>query len=410
MSDPMRVVMQGGTHKIVVDSDSHKVLVDPCGAGTLTQLICCGYTQYWCNCVALAGIRSGWREFQPPAPAPPNQRPTYYLNETRDCSDTHGSSHYENNYDTPVPTPTDNGEYYMRTSHSSGNTDHCGQCGAVWQDATNYACSSGTGSEHLFLYNEYLEEDMMAEIRAWIPSVWPTRTYVHCDGVSGECLSGDRWSWSEPSYAFGNPSYPQGTLTEYFVHETKVKYQFAPVPYEVRGYYLLDFLDGFDPAYDIYEMSFPIVVAPGQTEYEIYVPEPYDGMGIGRHGNVYIYGCYAPTIVYDVPGCTLGAGMAKRSTVDGALGLRGGRERPVMRPVVRDEWPVWAKLAARIATPADRGIGDVIERTIGPARSKAFQDWYERLFGRKCGCERRRREWNVKYPLRDSGQLTVQLI
>lgn len=69
------------------------------------------------------------------------------------------------------------------------------------------------------------------------------------------------------------------------------------------------------------------------------------------------------------------------------------------RPVPRDEWPLWAKALALISTDQDKGIGDVVERTIGPVASEAFKVWYKRLFAKSCECDHRKEKWNAAYPL-----------
>ncbi len=69
------------------------------------------------------------------------------------------------------------------------------------------------------------------------------------------------------------------------------------------------------------------------------------------------------------------------------------------RPVPRDQWPIWAKVVAKKSTPEDKGVGDVIARTIGPEASGAFKAFYEWTFGKPCGCTGRQKLWNIKYPL-----------
>ncbi len=64
-----------------------------------------------------------------------------------------------------------------------------------------------------------------------------------------------------------------------------------------------------------------------------------------------------------------------------------------------DNWPTWAKALSRRAKPEDKGIGDVVARTIGPETSGAFKAFYEMTFGKPCGCNGRQKLWNQKYPL-----------
>ncbi len=67
--------------------------------------------------------------------------------------------------------------------------------------------------------------------------------------------------------------------------------------------------------------------------------------------------------------------------------------------VQRDQWPMWAKALAMKSTPEDKGIGDVVARTIGPETSGAFKAFYEMTFGKPCGCTGRQKLWNQKYSL-----------
>ncbi len=67
--------------------------------------------------------------------------------------------------------------------------------------------------------------------------------------------------------------------------------------------------------------------------------------------------------------------------------------------IPRDQWPKWAKGLAKLATPEDNGIGDVVARTIGAETSGAFKAFYEMTFGKPCGCNGRQKLWNQKYPL-----------
>ena len=67
-------------------------------------------------------------------------------------------------------------------------------------------------------------------------------------------------------------------------------------------------------------------------------------------------------------------------------------------PIPRKHWPDWAKALADDAHDDDRGVGDTVERRIGPAASMAFKSWYKAIFGAECKCERRKAEWNALYP------------
>ncbi len=63
------------------------------------------------------------------------------------------------------------------------------------------------------------------------------------------------------------------------------------------------------------------------------------------------------------------------------------------------EWPMWAKALKQFATPADKGIGDVVHRTIGEENSESFKKYYKQITGKNCVCIGRQQLWNKQYPL-----------
>ena len=73
---------------------------------------------------------------------------------------------------------------------------------------------------------------------------------------------------------------------------------------------------------------------------------------------------------------------------------------PDMRPVPREQWPLWAKALALASTDADSGIGDTVRRIIGNFASDAFKTWHKVTFGRSCDCQARRERWNAQFPLK----------
>ncbi len=90
----------------------------------------------------------------------------------------------------------------------------------------------------------------------------------------------------------------------------------------------------------------------------------------------------------------------------GADPIRVHREpsppRPIskpIQPIPRRDWPLWAKALSMIAKPEDKGIGDVVARTIGAENSEAFKKWFKATTGKDCGCTGRQRRWNIEYPL-----------
>lgn len=76
------------------------------------------------------------------------------------------------------------------------------------------------------------------------------------------------------------------------------------------------------------------------------------------------------------------------------LGPRAATRRP---PVPRDEWPLWAKTIARLATSEDSGVGDTITRTIGPVGCDDYKKWFKALTGHPCGCNARQERFNLLY-------------
>ncbi len=66
---------------------------------------------------------------------------------------------------------------------------------------------------------------------------------------------------------------------------------------------------------------------------------------------------------------------------------------------VKPQWPTWAKALKKLATPEDKGIGDVVARMIGDEASAKFKAWHIATFGKPCNCTGRRERWNRQYPL-----------
>lgn len=84
-----------------------------------------------------------------------------------------------------------------------------------------------------------------------------------------------------------------------------------------------------------------------------------------------------------------------------AIGQTAGLPEIVPRGTIlpRHQWPLWAQSLAALAKPNEKGVGDVVERLIGKSTSSDFQNWYARIFGKPCNCQRRHDEWNKLYPL-----------
>jgi len=81
-----------------------------------------------------------------------------------------------------------------------------------------------------------------------------------------------------------------------------------------------------------------------------------------------------------------------------ALTIAATRKQSLqVQPVPRAEWPLWANAIAKLATDADIGVGDIVDRELGRL-GVAFKATMKAI-GVPCGCNRRRDEWNVMYPL-----------
>jgi hypothetical protein len=86
------------------------------------------------------------------------------------------------------------------------------------------------------------------------------------------------------------------------------------------------------------------------------------------------------------------------------------RNPPPLTPIQsisRNQWPLAVKGIASLAQPADRGIGDIVERMAKLAGGKTLAQWYKDLTGRDCGCADRKDRLNRMYPLRDGGTTFV---
>lgn len=62
-------------------------------------------------------------------------------------------------------------------------------------------------------------------------------------------------------------------------------------------------------------------------------------------------------------------------------------------------WPLLLQPLRLLAKPGDKGLGDIVARTVGPIGGAAYKIWYERIFGRPCGCSERQNTLNLEYPL-----------
>lgn len=77
---------------------------------------------------------------------------------------------------------------------------------------------------------------------------------------------------------------------------------------------------------------------------------------------------------------------------------RPGIIRKPDKTVPPSEWPLWARTMRQLSRPKDKGIGDVVERIVGPENSAAFKAFYKKTTGKDCGCSGRQKRWNILYP------------
>lgn len=62
-------------------------------------------------------------------------------------------------------------------------------------------------------------------------------------------------------------------------------------------------------------------------------------------------------------------------------------------------WPLLLQPLKLLAQPGDKGLGDIVDRVIGPAGGDAYKAWYEKIFKTSCGCKKRQDNLNGRYPL-----------
>lgn len=66
-----------------------------------------------------------------------------------------------------------------------------------------------------------------------------------------------------------------------------------------------------------------------------------------------------------------------------------------------DLWPLWARTMHGLRTPEDKGVGDTVERIIGvsgPNAPAKLREFYQKSFGRICGCDGTKTQWNAQFP------------
>jgi hypothetical protein len=64
----------------------------------------------------------------------------------------------------------------------------------------------------------------------------------------------------------------------------------------------------------------------------------------------------------------------------------------------RDEWPSWVNAIAAMKNDSDKGVGDTIQRVVGPVGGDSFKRWFQTIFHKSCGCTERQEAFNNQYP------------
>jgi hypothetical protein len=79
-------------------------------------------------------------------------------------------------------------------------------------------------------------------------------------------------------------------------------------------------------------------------------------------------------------------------TVNGKPLIKGEIPKP--------DWPIFLRPMKLMAKDGDKGLGDVVERVIGPVGGDAYKSWYKTTFGKECtSCTKRKGDLNARYPL-----------
>jgi hypothetical protein len=68
-------------------------------------------------------------------------------------------------------------------------------------------------------------------------------------------------------------------------------------------------------------------------------------------------------------------------------------------PATNSDWPLPVQPLKLLAKAGDTGLGDIVEREIGPINSDVFKTWFQSVFQRQCKCTWNKSEINRKYPL-----------
>jgi hypothetical protein len=66
-------------------------------------------------------------------------------------------------------------------------------------------------------------------------------------------------------------------------------------------------------------------------------------------------------------------------------------------PLPRSEWSMIVRVIARFAGPADKGVGDTLEKAFAMMGADVVKDALKRA-GIDCGCSGRKAWFNARYP------------
>ncbi len=71
----------------------------------------------------------------------------------------------------------------------------------------------------------------------------------------------------------------------------------------------------------------------------------------------------------------------------------------ISRGLKSPNWPLLLQPLKLLAKDGDKGLGDIVARLVGPIGGDAYKAWYQKVFGRPCGCSERQETLNEDFPL-----------
>ncbi len=71
----------------------------------------------------------------------------------------------------------------------------------------------------------------------------------------------------------------------------------------------------------------------------------------------------------------------------------------IARGLKSPNWPLVLQSFKLMAKDTDRGLGDIIERIVGPIGGDLYKAWHLKIFGKPCGCSDRQASLNEEFPL-----------